>query len=110
MARGRYRRPFPPLGALVISNQPTFVIEPSLSFRCAWDGILSYGREQTLNFALTAALALAMVIRGYNRAFRLLYRNRAAEEQAAEERAVRKQATKEQVAEEQAVRNQAEEE
>lgn len=93
---------------LVISNLPTFVLDPSLSFRCAWDGIPSYDREQTLNFALTAALALAMVIRGYNRAFRLLYRNRAAEEQAAEERAVRKQATEEQVAEEQAVRNQAE--
>jgi ABC-type multidrug transport system fused ATPase/permease subunit len=95
---------------LVISNLPTFVLDPSLSFRCAWDGIPSYDREQTLNFALTAALALAMVIRGYNRAFRLLYWNRAAEEQDAEEKAVEKQAAEEQVAEERAVRNQAEEE
>ena len=91
---------------LVISNLPTFVLDPSLSFRCAWNGIPSYGREQTLNFALTAALALAMVIRGYSRVFRLLYRNRAAEEQAAEERAVRNQAEEEQAEEERIVREQ----
>ena len=34
---------------LVISNLPTFVLDPSLSFRCAWNGIPSYDREQTLN-------------------------------------------------------------
>jgi ABC-type multidrug transport system fused ATPase/permease subunit len=92
---------------LVISNLPTFVLDPSLSLRCAWNGIPSYNREQTLNFALTAALALAMVIRGYSRAFRLLYRNRAAEEQAEEERTVREQAAKERATEKRTVRDQA---
>ncbi|KAN0098449.1 hypothetical protein V8E51_014112 [Hyaloscypha variabilis] len=58
---------------LVLSNLPMFILDPSLSFRCAWDEISSYDRKTTLNFSFTAGLALMMVINGYARAFNLLY-------------------------------------
>jgi hypothetical protein len=50
-----------------------FILDPSLSFRYAWDEISSYDRKTTLNFSFTAGLALMMVINGYARAFNLLY-------------------------------------
>lgn len=56
---------------LVISNLPMFILDPSLSFRCAWDEISSYDRKATLNFSFTAALTVMMVIGGYNRVFNL---------------------------------------
>ena len=57
---------------LVLSNLPMFMLDPSLSFRCALDEISSYDRKATLNFSFTAALAIVMVISGYNRAFNLV--------------------------------------
>jgi hypothetical protein len=59
---------------LVINNLPMFMLDPFLSFQCAWDEMLSYDRRATLNFSFIAALAHMMVISGYSRAFNMSHR------------------------------------
>jgi len=59
---------------LLLSNLPTFIFDPSLSFRCAWNQISTYDRGKTRNFALVAASAVIMTVGGYGSRIIALYR------------------------------------
>ena len=59
---------------LVLSNLPSFIFDPSLSFRCAWNQISTYNRAQTRNFALVAASAVIMTIGGYTSRIIAIYK------------------------------------
>ncbi|KAH7408025.1 hypothetical protein BKA64DRAFT_667927 [Cadophora sp. MPI-SDFR-AT-0126] len=52
---------------LLISNFPTFIIDPSLSVKCAFKQFTKYGSLVTLIFGLQATLILDLVISGYIR-------------------------------------------
>jgi hypothetical protein len=59
---------------LLLSNLPTFMFDPSLSVRCAWNQISTYDRDKTRNFALVAASAVIMTVGGYGGRIIALYR------------------------------------
>lgn len=59
---------------LVLSNLPSFIFDPSLSFRCAWNQISTYDRAKTRNFALVAASAVILTVGGYASRIIALYK------------------------------------
>jgi len=52
---------------LLVSNFPTFIIDPALSVKCAFNQFSIYGSAVTTIFGLQAALILNLVIGGYIR-------------------------------------------
>jgi hypothetical protein len=58
---------------MVISNLLTFIVDPTLSFRCAWDQISTYDSERTISFALLAASILILTVGGYASSIMAIY-------------------------------------
>jgi hypothetical protein len=59
---------------LVLSNLPSFIFDPSLSFRCAWDQISTYDRGMTRDFGILAASVLITTVGGYGHRILSVYR------------------------------------